>query len=124
MERREALNKLAKWSTPAIAMVVLPVHGMTTDVTDTGEPPSIPPPTTPAPPPTTPEPPPTTPEPPPGECEDKDHKSLICHHPDKDGPGPIQYTRKPRDPIEICVANSSVDKHIKNHGDYLGKCRG
>ena len=50
------------------------------------------------------------PPPQPAQCSDKDHKTLICHHP-KNGNNQ-----------EICVANSSVEMHIEKHGDTIGRC--
>ena len=117
IERREIL----KWTTPVVMAVVLPIHAQTTgpDVHEVPPEPPIEPPVPPI------EPPIEPPVPPP-ESECKEGKTLICHHPDKDGPGELiatPYNRKAREPFEICVGNAAVPAHIKNHGDYIGACK-
>ena len=117
MKRREIL----KWSTPVVVAVVLPTHATTSELvvtnitttvvpSTTKEPKIIKPTTTPAP---------TTTKVP-NACGDKEHKVEVCHYPDHNGINTSD--KKPRPPINICVDKHSVQKHIKNHGDYIGKC--
>jgi len=101
------------WATPVIVAVTLPVHAQTTDDVGVGVPRTASVPTT-LPPATTLPPSTTTLRPEePGLCDDKPHKLEICHHPAKPG----------TDPFEICVAKPAVPAHIKNHGDYPGRCK-
>ena len=46
------------------------------------------------------------------ECATKPHKQAVCHIP----PG------NPANAHTICISKSAVDKHVSQHGDYLGAC--
>ena len=110
MERR----KILAWSMPVVTAVVLPAHGLTSEVVGTGKPVTTQLPVTTKQPVTTK--PPVTTQPPstteaPGLCDDKPHKVELCHHP------------KGKPPHEICVAKPAAKVHYKLHNDYPGSCK-
>ena len=105
MKRREliALTGLAVpaiWTKPVVEFIVLPAHSRMSfdDPPPDNDPPDDD----------------SSDDSPPDDPDNgcKDGKVEICHHPAQQG----------TEPFEICVAEPAVDAHIRNHGDFVGKC--